>query len=280
MRPIFRKALLSILAFFFHQDLNPDLVVGLGSPATSASAARRPRRVRGAEAHAPASARAAEEAGAAGAAAGGGTGVWCGLDLAGRLELSGAMATSMVVRVSLQRLQGTLGVATGCVASNLDAKWGWRPELAGSGSNTGGPYDVYGEGLTLVGVETPSGSWQFMLRKPSASQGGASHVAVTVHSYHRGDATPQQETDLIHFADSCFSKEDVDTSNLGSLQFSLLKNVDCVLQKCLEAWGFKPEFADSGSDNGGPYDAYGLGATVIGVESPSGKWEFVLRLKN
>lgn len=181
---------------------------------------------------------------------------------------------------NLGELQGTLGVATGCVVSNLDAKWGWRPELAGSGSNTGGPYDVYGEGLTLVGVETPSGSWQFMLRKPSASQGGSSHVAVTVHSYHRGDATPQQERDLIHFADSCFSKEDVDTSNLGSLQFSLGKNVDCVLQKCLEAWGFKPESSSSGSDNGGPYDAYGLGATVIGVESPSGKWEFVLRLKN
>ena len=173
-----------------------------------------------------------------------------------------------------------MGVATGCVVSNLDAKWGWRPELAGSGSNTGGPYDVYGAGLTLVGVETPSGSWQFMLRKPSTSQGGASHVAVTVHGHHRGDATPQQETDLIHFADSCFSKKDVDTSNLGSLQFSLGNNVDCVLEKCLEAWGFKPESSSSGSDTGGPYDMYGLGATVIGVESPSGKWEFVLRLKN
>ncbi|CAE7383360.1 unnamed protein product [Symbiodinium natans] len=39
--------------------------------------------------------------------------------------------------------QGTLGVATGCVVTNLDTLWGWRPELTGSGSNTGGPYDVY-----------------------------------------------------------------------------------------------------------------------------------------
>ena len=173
-----------------------------------------------------------------------------------------------------------MGVATGCVVTNLDALWGWRPELTGSGSNTGGPYDVYGAGLTLVGVETPSGSWQFMLKKPDSQEADASHVAVTVHSHHRGDATPQQETDLIHFAESCFSKGDVDTSNLGSLQFSLGRNVDCVLQKCSEAWGFKPDSSSSGSDTGGPYDMYGAEATVIGVESPSGKWEFVLQLKN
>ncbi|CAE7028503.1 unnamed protein product [Symbiodinium sp. CCMP2592] len=151
-------------------------------------------------------------------------------------------------------------------------------ELAGSGSNTGGPYDALDAGITLVGVETPSGSWQFMLQKPQAAKAGSSHV-VAVHSHHRGDATEQQEADLIRFAESCFSNTDVDTSNLGSLQLTLGNSVDCVLQRCLEAWGFKPEESVYGSDAGGPYEAYGLGATVIGVESPSGKWDFVLHLK-
>ncbi|CAE7193661.1 Rnf130 [Symbiodinium natans] len=182
-------------------------------------------------------------------------------------------------------LQGTLGVATGCVLSNLDQAWGWHPVLVGSGPDTGGPYDIYGVGsrVTMIAVETPSGHWQFMLRKGhsglKAGSTNASHAPVSVHSHHRGDATQQQEADLIHFAESCFSKQDVDTSNLGSLQMTLGRNVDCVLQKCMETWGFKPHAPNSGSDTGGPYDVYGLGATVVGVESPSGKWEFVLQLK-
>jgi len=181
-----------------------------------------------------------------------------------------------------------LSVATGCVLRKLYRLWGWRPELAGSGSNTGGPYDALDAGITLVGVETPSGSWQFMLQKPQAAKAagqgsvrnseGSSHV-VAVHSHHRGDATEQQEADLIRFAESCFSNADVDTSNFGSLQLTLGNRMDCVLQKCLEAWGFRPEESVYGSDAGGPYDAYGLGATVIGVESPSGNWDFVLHLK-
>ena len=180
--------------------------------------------------------------------------------------------------------QGTLGVATGCVLTNLDAAWGWHPELVGSGSDTGGPYDIYGVGsrVTMIAVETPSGRWQFMLRKGhtglKAGADNASHVPVTVHSRHRGDATQQQETDLIRFAESCFSKKDVDTSNFGSEQMTLGQNLDCVLQKCSETWGFKPNARSFGSDTGGPYDAYGLGATVMGVESPSGKWELVLQL--
>ena len=190
----------------------------------------------------------------------------------------------------LGELQGTLGVATGCVITNLDARWGWHPELVGSGSDTGGPYDLYGDGagITLIGVETPTGKWQFRMRKGHGGSSGAdsghsgedaSHVAVTVHSHHRGDATQQQETDLIRFAEACFSKKDVDTANVGSLQMTLGNNVECVLQKCQAAWGFKPNSHSSGSDTGGPYDVYGLGATVIGVESPSGKWEFVVTLK-
>ena len=181
-------------------------------------------------------------------------------------------------------LRGTLGVATGCVLTNLDAAWGWHPELVGSGSDTGGPYDIYGVGsrVTMIAVETPSGRWQFMLRKGhtglKAGADKASHVPVTVHSHHRGDATQQQETDLIRFAESCFSKKDVDTSNFGSEQTTLGQNLDCVLQKCSETWGFKPNARSFGSDTGGPYDAYGLGTTVMGVESPSGKWELVLQL--
>ncbi|CAE7649575.1 unnamed protein product [Symbiodinium sp. CCMP2456] len=174
-----------------------------------------------------------------------------------------------------------LSAAMGCVVRKLEQLWGWRPELVGSGSNTGGPYDVQDAGLTLVGVETPSGSWQFMLRRPQAGQArgsgaGSSHVTVDVHSHHRGDASEQQEADLIRFAESCFSntKTDLDTSDLGSLKLTLGNSVDCVLQKCLEAWGFKPKESVYGSDTGA--HAYSLGATVIGVESPSGKWDFVL----
>ena len=183
---------------------------------------------------------------------------------------------------NLGQLQGPLGDAIKCVTYNLKNNWGWEPELVGSGSNTGGPYDTYGADLTIIGVDTSSGRWQFSLRKAAGAGGGDSgsgHVQVTGRSLHRGDATSEQETDLINFAESCFSKSDVDTSNLGNLQGTLGANVGCVLQKCQEKWGWKPESTNSGSDNGGPYDAYGLGATVIGVESPSGKWEFVLRLK-
>lgn len=185
-------------------------------------------------------------------------------------------------------LECGLSTATGCVVRKLNRLWGWRPELAGSGSNTGGPYDVLDAGITLVGVETPSGSWQFMLRKPQAaghgrggrgSEPGSSH-AVDVQSHHRGDASEQQEADLIRFAESCFSntKTDLDTSDPDSLKMTLGNSVDCVLQKCLEAWGFKPKESVYGSDTGGPH-AYSLGATVIGVESPSGKWDVVLHLK-
>ncbi|CAE7513982.1 unnamed protein product [Symbiodinium pilosum] len=178
-------------------------------------------------------------------------------------------------------LQGSLGDATQCVLYNLNQKWGWQPELVGSGSNSGGPYDTYGAGTTVIGVDTPSGKWQFILKKPEGAGGGsgAGQVAVTVQSLHRGDATPEQETDILHFAQECFSKSDVDTSNLGNLQGSLGTNIGCVLQKCEDKWGWKPQNTQSGSLNAPPYDVYGLGATVIGVDSPAGHWQFVLRLK-
>jgi len=178
-------------------------------------------------------------------------------------------------------LQGSLGDATSCVLINLEQRWGWKPELVGSGSNNGGPYDGFGAGYTIIGVDTPSGKWQFILNKGGADEGNAQGGSdpVSVHSLHRGDATSEQETDLIHFTETCFQKNPIDVSNLGSLQGSMGTAIGCVLQKCEEKWGWKPTLSNSGSNTGGPYDAYGLGATVIGADTSTGKWSFVLRLK-
>lgn len=155
-------------------------------------------------------------------------------------------------------LQGSLGDATQCVLINLEQRWGWKPELTGSGSNNGGPYDAYGASNAVIGVDTPSGKWQFILKKSGGGDG---------------------ETDLISFTEQCFQKNPIDISNVGSLQGSIGSAVGCVLQKCEEKWGWKPTSTGSGSNTGGPYDAYGLGATIMGAETNTGKWQFILRLK-
>ncbi|CAK8992676.1 unnamed protein product [Durusdinium trenchii] len=146
----------------------------------------------------------------------------------------------------------------------------------------------FGADSTVIAVKTPGGRWQFVLQRPQ-TPAPADHgdATVMVQSLHRGDATDAQEktfmggleTDLLHFTESCFQKSPVDTSNLGSLQGSLGGAIQCVLDKCQEKWGWKPELSGSGSDNGGPYDVYGLGATVIGAETAGGKWQFIVRLK-
>ena len=188
-------------------------------------------------------------------------------------------------------LQGSLGDATSCVLINLEQRWGWKPDLVGSGSNNGGPYDGYGAGTTIIGVDTPSGKWQFILKNTASngsnstpSQAGESQEggseSVIVHSLHRGDATSEQETDLIHFTETCFGKHHIDISNVGSLDLSLHTAISCVLQNCEKKWGWKPELSVSGSDAGGPYDAHGIGATVIGAKTNTGKWDFVLHLKS
>ncbi|CAJ1386749.1 unnamed protein product [Effrenium voratum] len=181
---------------------------------------------------------------------------------------------------SLGDAQGSLGDATECVLYNLKLKWNWAPELSGSGSNTGGPYDVYGQGNSIIGVDTPSGKWQFILHK-GEGQGGdhGSSGTATAQSLHRGDATPAQEKDLLKFTERCFSKHNVDTSNLGALQGSLGSAIGCVLSKCEKKWGWKPTLSQSGSNTGAGYDGFGLGATVIGAETSTGKWQFVVHLK-
>ena len=88
-----------------------------------------------------------------------------------------------------------------------------------------------------------------------------------------------EETDLLHFTESCFKKNPIDISNLGSLQGSLGGAIGCVLDKCQDKWGWKPQLSGSGSDTGGPYDVHGLGATIIGAETSTGKWQFIIRLK-
>lgn len=178
-------------------------------------------------------------------------------------------------------LQGSLGDATQCVLINLEQRWGWKPELTGSGSNNGGPYDAYGASNAVIGVDTPSGKWQFILKKSGGGDGDdtTSHQTVSANCLHRGDATVEQETDLISFTEQCFQKNPIDISNVGSLQGSIGSAVGCVLQKCEEKWGWKPTSTGSGSNTGGPYDAYGLGATIMGAETSTGKWQFILRLK-
>ena len=127
-------------------------------------------------------------------------------------------------------LQGSLGDATSCVLINLEQRWGWKPDLVGSGSNNGGPYDGYGAGTTTIGVDTPSGKWQFILKNTASdgsngtpSQAGGSQEggseSVIVHSLHRGDATSEQETDLIHFTETCFGKHHIDISNVVVLTY-------------------------------------------------------------
>eukprot|EP00435_Cladocopium_sp_Y103_P031656 s3391_g8.t1 len=179
-------------------------------------------------------------------------------------------------------LQASLGDATSCVLTKLEQRWGWKPELVGSGSNTGGPYDAYGAGATIIGVDTPSGKWQFTLKKGAhdggngtpSEEGGSESVIVSC--FHRGDASSEHETDLIHFTETCFGKHHIDISNVGSLDQSLDIAISCVLQTCEKKWGWKPQLSVWGSDAGGPYDAYGSGATVIGAKTSTGKWEFVL----
>lgn len=191
------------------------------------------------------------------------------------------------VRTSnLGELQGSLGSAIGCVLQRCRAKWGWKPVLSQSGSDNGGPYEGFGRQSTVVTVDTPSGKWQFVLKMQGSSQ-GSSHGprpspgrAVRAQIHHRGDATREQARDLRRFAGACFKQHSIDTSNVGALDGSLGRAIGCVTSRCERKWGWKPFVSQEGSDNGGPYSAYGRGATVVGVETSSGKWEFVLRLKS
>jgi len=183
------------------------------------------------------------------------------------------------VRTSnLGELQATLGSATGCVVQRCERKWGWKPFLSQEGSDNGGPYEKFGHDAVVLGVETSSGKWQFVLKM----QGSPHPAGRTVHSHirHRGDATREQAHDLQQFAQACFKVNAIDTSNVGALQGSLGRATGCVVTKCERKWGWKPFLSGEGSDNGGPYGAHGLGATVVGVETTSGKWQFILRLKN
>ena len=111
-------------------------------------------------------------------------------------------------------LQGSLGDATQCVLINLEQRWGWKPELTGSGSNNGGPYDAYGASNAVIGVDTPSGKWQFIFLKKSGGDDTTSHQTVSANCLHRGDATVEQETDLIGFTEQCFQKNPIDISNV------------------------------------------------------------------
>merc|ERR1712008_12254 len=143
------------------------------------------------------------------------------------------------------------------------------------GSDNGGPYEKFGHDAVVLGVETSSGKWQFVLKM----QGSPHPAGRTVHSHirHRGDATREQAHDLQQFAQACFKVNAIDTSNVGALQGSLGRATGCVVTKCERKWGWKPFLSGERSDNGGPYGAHGLGATVVGVETTSGKWQFILR---
>jgi len=185
-------------------------------------------------------------------------------------------------------LQGSLGDATSCVLINVDGVK--SRTLSALVRTMVVPTMAMGTGTTIIGVDTPSGKWQFILKNTASngsnstpSQAGGSQEggseSVIVHSLHRGDATSEQETDLIHFTETCFGKHHIDISNVGSLDLSLHTAISCVLQNCEKKWGWKPELSVSGSDAGGPYDAHGIGATVIGAKTNTGKWEFVLHLK-
>jgi len=182
---------------------------------------------------------------------------------------------------NLGELQGSLGSAIGCVLRRCRAKWGWKPVLSQSGSDNGGPYDSFGRQSTVT-VDTSSGKWQFVLKMQGSSHGPRPSPgrAVTAYVRHRGDATQEQARDLRQFAGACFKQHAIETSNVGALDASLGRAISCVTSRCRRKWGWKPYLSQEGSDNGGPYGAYGRGATVVGVETSSGKWQFVLRLKS
>lgn len=179
---------------------------------------------------------------------------------------------------NLIEVEGTLGSATGCVLQRCEGKWGWKPFLSQEGSDNGGPYEKFGRDATVIGVETPSGNWQFVLKVQGPSH--PAHITVHSHMRHGGDATREQAQDLRQFAHDCFKLHAIDTSNVGALDGSLGRATGCVVAMCERKWGWKPFLSGEGSDNGGPYGAYGLGATVVGVEAPSGKWQFILRLQH
>jgi len=98
---------------------------------------------------------------------------------------------------------------------------------------------------------------------------------------HQGKATDKQAEDIREFAYHCFQRHPVRTSKgVAEFEATLGSASGCVVQKCERKWGWKPFLSQEGSDNGGPYDRFGHDAVVVGVETPSGRWQFILKLND
>mmetsp|Transcript_68669 Transcript_68669/g.121304 ORF Transcript_68669/g.121304 Transcript_68669/m.121304 type:complete len:306 (-) Transcript_68669:266-1183(-) len=107
--------------------------------------------------------------------------------------------------------------------------------------------------------------------------------SATANVYHQGHATGAQVDDVRNFAVKCFQQNPIDTSSAGGggaalarFEMSLGRAIGCVLGMCKAKWGWKPFLSGDGSDNGGPYDGYGHGLTVVGVKTSKGNWLFEL----
>lgn len=94
-----------------------------------------------------------------------------------------------------------------------------------------------------------------------------------------GDATADELRAILAGARTCFDRHPVDTSNLGQLQGTLGSAVGCVQDAMEASWGWRPLVDVQGSASCGQCDGYGRGATVIEVDTESGNWMFVMRLK-
>jgi len=107
--------------------------------------------------------------------------------------------------------------------------------------------------------------------------------SVNANVYEQGHATGAQVDDIRNFAIQCFRQNPIDTSSTGGggaalarFEMSLGRATGCVLGMCRAKWGWKPFLSGEGSDNGGPYDGYGHGLTVVGVTTQKGTWLFEL----
>ncbi|CAE7678307.1 Rnf130 [Symbiodinium pilosum] len=159
-----------------------------------------------------------------------------------------------------------------CVAMKCEEHWGWSPSLTGSGPNSGGPYNTYGAGHTIIGAETPSGKWQFILY--TASPQVPLEGSVTAQSSHKGWASSDQQTDLIRFAEECFSSHAVDVSSPNQQQATLHQAAQCIPTKCEESWGWSPQL--TGFSAAEAYSDFGEDHSVLHVETPRGTFEVVL----
>lgn len=117
-----------------------------------------------------------------------------------------------------------------------------------------------------------------------ASDGGvasqqAARAVVASKALQVGDAGGRQLAEILSAARHCFAAHRIDTTNLGNLQGTLGAAVGCVARDLAKAWGWAPAISNAGSQSCGQCEGYGLGSTVVEVDTEAGRWMFVLQLQ-